>query len=93
MQVDPERVRQKVRVQDPLEVAAPQAEAQVAQLGARQVDRHAVHLLEREVGPRGAQRDAGFLDAQDGFVQVGLGSREGARRGEDACVCAHARGS
>lgn len=85
MQVDAERVCQEVRVQDALEVAAAQVEAEVAQLGARQVDRDAVQFLEREVGRRATVRDARLLDAQDRLVQVGLRRRERARHGEDAC--------
>lgn len=78
MEIDPERVAQKVRVQDPLEVASAQMEAKIDQLDARQVDREPVELFERQVSRGGAALDARLFDAEDGLVQVLLRRREAA---------------
>ena len=85
MQVDPERVRQKVRVQDPLEVASPKVEAEVDELDARQVDREPVELFERQVSRGGAALDARLFNSEDGLVQVLLRRREGAADRKGAC--------
>lgn len=85
MEIDPERVAQKVRVQDPLKVASAQVEAKIDQLDARQVDREPVELFQRQIGRRGAAFDARLFDAEDGLVQVCLRRREAAADRKSTC--------
>lgn len=85
VEIDPERVAQKVRVQDPLEVASPKVEAEVDELDARQVDREPVELFERQIGRGGAALDARLFNSEDGLVQVLLRRREGAADRKGAC--------
>lgn len=85
MQVDPERMTQEVRIQDPFEVTRAEVEAEVRKLDPRQVDRNAVQVLEGEVGVGGTSFDAGLFDSEDRLVEVFLSCREVAADREGAC--------
>lgn len=85
MQVDPERMTQEVRIQDPFEVTRAEVEAEVRKLDPRQVDRDAVQVLEGEVGVGGTSFDAGLFDSEDRLVEMFLSCRKVAADREGAC--------
>lgn len=86
VQVYPQRVTHKVRIQHPLQIPTPQVEPEVPQFGPRRFDADSVEVFEGEVGGGGAVCGGGFYDAEDGFVEVGLGGGEVAGDGESSCV-------